>query len=162
MEEETKVTNDEVDYIQAIQDLKNNSVPKEDYMKVVEEKKRLISALKDGKSIDNKEAQKIRSSDEIRKELFGSGKEYSNLQFIEKSLELRNALISEGKKDPFVPDIHGALPEQSTIQEAEKTAAILQECVDYAQGDSDVFTTELQRRTVDVNPMLLKNNFNRR
>ena len=29
---------------------------------------------------------------------------------------------------------------------AEKVAAVLQECVDYADGDSNVFTDELKRR----------------
>ena len=42
------------------------------------------------------------------------------------------------------------MPTDDDIKTAEKVANVLQECVDYAEGDSAVFTNELQRRLVDV------------
>ena len=38
-------------------------------------------------------------------------------------------------------------PTAEDVQVAEKVAQIYQECVDYADGDSALFTQELQRRT---------------
>ena len=42
------------------------------------------------------------------------------------------------------------MPTDDDVKTAEKVAQVLQECVDYAEGDSAVFTNELQRRMVDV------------
>ena len=59
-------------------------------------------------------------------------------------------MISEGKPDPFLPIGEQILPTDEDVAAANKVAAVLQECVDYAEGDSAVFTNELQRRLVDV------------
>ena len=58
--------------------------------------------------------------------------------------------MSEGKPDPFLPVGSQILPDDADIAAANKVATVLQECVDYANGDSSVFTNELQRRLVDV------------
>jgi hypothetical protein len=42
------------------------------------------------------------------------------------------------------------MPTDEDVRTAQKVADVLQECVDYAEGDSAVFTNELQRRLVDV------------
>lgn len=59
-------------------------------------------------------------------------------------------MISEGKPDPFLPVGKQILPTDEDIACAEKVASVLKECVNYAEGDSAVFTNELQRRLVDV------------
>ena len=43
-------------------------------------------------------------------------------------------------------------PTDEDISAANRVATVLQECVDYAQGDSQAFTNELQRRTIDTAP----------
>ena len=58
--------------------------------------------------------------------------------------------MAEGKPDPFLPIGEQIMPTDQDIQTAQKVADVLQECVDYAEGDSAVFTNELQRRLVDV------------
>lgn len=74
----------------------------------------------------------------------------SNLQYIERTLALREALIAEGKPDPFLPVGSQIMPTEEDIAAANRVATVLKECVEYAQGDSSVFTNELQRRLVDV------------
>ena len=74
----------------------------------------------------------------------------SNLEYITNTLKLREAIIAEGKPDPFLPIGEQIMPTDDDIKTAEKVANVLQECVDYAEGDSAVFTNELQRRLVDV------------
>jgi hypothetical protein len=89
------------------------------------------------------------SIDELRKNLFAEA-DMSNLAYVENALSLRNSLIEAGERDPFLPygDKVDLTPEQ--IASAEKVATALQEMVDFAEGDSGVFTAEYQRRVKDV------------
>jgi len=63
------------------------------------------------------------------------------------TLELRNTLIAKGERDPFLPYGSQIAPTPEDVEKAEKAAQIYQECIDYADGDSKLFTQELQRRT---------------
>lgn len=86
----------------------------------------------------------------LRKDLFTT--DNNNLQYVEKALKLRSALIEDGQPDPFLPYGNKIAPNEDDFKAAEKVAKVLQECVDYAEGDSQLFTNELQRRTIDVAP----------
>lgn len=153
-EEEDKL--DYQDYIDQIEKLKAGTVSKEIYEKLREENKKLIETLtnggsyEDGQKSQTPEEREKRIS-ELRKELYGREQgNLLNLDYIAKTLELREALITKGEKDPFLPFGHDVIPTEADIESADRTARILKECVDYAQGDSSVFTNELQRRTLDV------------
>lgn len=139
------------DYISAIKEIKDNSVSKEDYLKLKEENKQLLNSLVEGKIPENVDSQiKHKSIDELRKNL--ARDDMSNLEYIENALNLREELIKAGEPDPFTPTGHQISPTREDEEEAENTAQVLQECVDLAQGDSNIFTNELQRRLVDVIP----------
>ena len=56
---------------------------------------------------------------------------------------MRKALIAEGEADPFLPIGNQISPSDADVAAAQKVADILQDCVDYADGDSAVFTNEL-------------------
>lgn len=133
------------DYLEAIQSLKQNSVDRSEYEKLKAENKKLINAVVNGQTVDVENQPKHRDADTIRDELFNS--EHSNLDYIKLALELRSTLISEGKPDPFLPMGSQISPTAEDVQKAEKVAAVYQECIDYADGDSKLFTQELQRRT---------------
>lgn len=139
------------EYIAAMKKIKENSVPKEQYDKIVQEKKQLLEALTSGETIEREEEQPKRSLDEIRDDLFNH--EHSNLEYCELSLELRDRCIEEGEGDPFVPQGHKVVPTDIEYEAADRLARNLKECIDYAQGDSALFTQELQRRTVDTAPI---------
>lgn len=138
------------DYLATIKELKQNSVEREKYDQLKAENKKLLDAIVNGQEVDLPKQENKRSIDEIRKELFSGEKDLSNLDFIKNALELRSALIEKGEPDPFLPIGNQITPTDFDIQTAEKVANVLQECVDYAEGDSAVFTNELQRRTIDV------------
>lgn len=146
-----EMSNDGVDYISAINELKQNSVDRKQYEKLQQENKRLLDALVDGKQIElpKKEEPNI---PEMRKNLFGG--DLSNLEYVDTALKLRTALIEKGEPDPFLPVGDKVNLTQDTIDKAEHVANVLQECVDFADGDSGIFTAELQRRTVDSNPLM--------
>ena len=145
----TQVEDMTQDYLDAIKDLKQNSVDRSKYDQLRAENKKLLDSIVNGTEIAQAEQQpQARSVDEIRDELFNH--EHNNLEYVKLALELRNTLMAEGKPDPFIPVGKQISPTREDEEIAAKCATIYQECVDYAEGDSEVFTNELMRRTRDV------------
>ena len=141
------------DYIATINAMKKNSVSRADYDKLREENRNLLNTLAEGGSIQVAEEKPQVDIQAIRKELFSPTCELNNLQYVEKALELRDALIENGEADPFLPISSSKSPTYEEISQAENVAKVFKECVEYADGDSQVFTQELMRRTNDSNPM---------
>ena len=140
------------DYIAQIKNLKENSVSKDDYDKLRLDNKRLIDALANGTQVDVVES-KVSAVDkinELRTKLFSKGSNLDNLEYCKTAVELRDALIENGERDSFLPFGHNVIATDSDIETANRVATVMKECIDYADGDSDIFTNELQRRTVDV------------
>ena len=141
------------DYLAAIKELKENSVNRSEYEKLRAENKKLIDTVVNG--IPGQEEQVVvkhskEQIDDLRNELFNSPRELNNLEFITKTMELREALMENGEPDPFLPVGKQISPTRDDIEGAEKVAQVYKECIDYAEGDSEVFTNELMRRTRDV------------
>ena len=141
------------DYLAAIKELKENSVNRSEYDKLRAENKRLIDAVVNGQPGQEEQAVVKHSKeqiDELRNDLFNSPRELNNLEFITKTMELREALMENGEHDPFLPVGKQISPTRDDIEGAEKVAQVYKECIEYAEGDSEVFTNELMRRTRDV------------
>ena len=141
------------DYLAAIKELKENSVNRSEYDKLRAENKRLIDTVVNG--LPGQEEQVVvkhskEQIDDLRNELFNSPRELTNLEYVTKAMELREALIENGEPDPFLPVGKQISPTRDDIEGAEKVAQVYKECIDYAEGDSEVFTNELMRRTRDV------------
>ena len=141
------------DYIKAIKDLKQNSVDRSEYEKLRAENKKLIDAVVNGQP--GQEEQVVvkhtkEQIDDLRNDLFNSPRELNNLEFITKAMELREALMENGEPDPFLPVGKQISPTRDDIEGAEKVAQVYKVCIEYAEGDSEVFTNELMRRTRDV------------
>ena len=141
------------DYIDQIKKLKENSVSKDDYNKLKADNKKLIDALANGTQVEGVVEPKVSAVENInnlRKKLFSKGSNLDNLEYCKTAVELRDALIKNGERDPFLPFGHNVVATESDHETAERVANVMKECIDYADGDSDIFTNELQRRTVDV------------
>ena len=141
------------DYIAAIKELKQNSVDRSEYEKLRAENKKLIDTVVNG--LPGQEEQVVvkhtkEQIDDLRNDLFNSPRELNNLEFITKTMELREALMENGEPDPFLPVGKQISPTRDDIEGAEKVAQVYKECIEYAEGDSEVFTNELMRRTRDV------------
>ena len=141
------------DYLAAIKELKENSVNRSEYEKLRAENKKLIDTVVNG--LPGQEEQVVvkhsrEQIDDLRNELFNSPRELNNLEYVTKAMELREALIENGEPDPFLPVGKQISPTRDDIEGAEKVAQVYKECIDYAEGDSEVFTNELMRRTRDV------------
>lgn len=148
-QDEVDATSPEVDYLNTIKELKQNSVDRSEYDKLRAENKRLLEDFVNGKFNGTEEQEEThRKIEDIREDLFNH--EHSNLDYVKLSLELRDALIAEGQPDPFIPTGKQFNATREDAEAAENVANIYRECVEYADGDSGVFTNELMRRTKDI------------
>lgn len=145
-------TPQEPDYIEQIEQLRANSVPKEQYEKLRTEHNRAMNALINGGQIETP-AEKI-DKQALRKELYCEQPNLSNLDYWQKTLTLRKAIMDEGGNDPFLPYGQKIAATAEDKEAAERVATIVQECIDYADGNSRLFTQELDRRTIDVGPIM--------
>ena len=144
---------DNTDYIEAIQTLKQNSVDRDKYDKLKAENRKLLDSLVNGQQLDQAPVTAKADVDALRKRLFNRDNDLSNLEYCETALELRNALIENGETDPFLPYGKNIVPTDQDVEAANRVAKVMQECIDYAEGNSAIFTNELMRRTVDTSPI---------
>lgn len=162
MENENKLNEVENDtpsnenYIDAIKQMKENSVSKEKYQKLESENAKLLEAIMEGKEIDNleKSADPGESIEELRKELFNPESNLSNLEYCKKMLELREKYMAEDPKrlDPMLPN-NGKVTADD-IAGVEKAVNAIQTAIDIADGDSEVFTAKLTSMMRD-DPLVL-------
>lgn len=157
-EEEKNVTATDVDattdYIQALNELKQNSVDRSKYDQLRADNKRLLDSIVNGSTVEMPKAEVKPDINELRKAAFKE--DQSNLEYVTNALKLRSALIESGQPDPFLPCGEKTLPTDTDVATAERVASVLQECVDIAEGDTQIFTNELMRRTVDTGPIRRK------
>ena len=139
------------DYVEALKKLRDTTVPKTEYEKLKGENKRLLDTLVSGGSIDPEAAPgDKRTTEEIREQLFE--RETTNLQYWQNALALRERVMDEGGRDPFLPYAHDYVPTEEDIAASERVVEAVTMCIERADGDPDIFTNELQRITVDTVP----------
>ena len=137
-------TGTEFDPVAAINDIKANTVPKEDYEKVKAERDKYCKALIEGTQVVEEKKEPV-DIDALRKDLFSEDSDLSNLEYVKKAVALRDALIDEGNK---------VAPTDEDYEAAERVAQAYKHCIEVADGDSEIFTRELMRITQDVGPKI--------
>ena len=137
----------DTDYIEVINNLKTNTVSKDTYQKLKDENKRLLDSLVNGQQVEAPNTPKV-SNDQLRKDLFT--RNLSNLEFVEKTLQLRQNILDEKGEDIFAPDGPQFSFSDDDRRDAQRVADALQSCVDIADGNSAIFTNELQRILKDT------------
>ena len=147
--DEEIMTNDNEDYINAINELKANSVDKAKYEKLKEENRKLLDSLVNntpniGVTPDKPDPNQLRHA------LFDLNMNgMTNLDYCKKALALREAVLEEEGRDIFVPGGHSEVSD-SDYQTAQRVADVLQECLDNCNDDNKLFTALLQNRIVDT------------
>lgn len=139
---------EEIDYVAQIDALRKNSVPIDQYNKMVSENKKLLNTLVNNGQIESESQAPKEKVEDLRAKLFDSSN--SNLEYIETALKLRDRLLEEGYEDPFVPQGRKISATREDYELAEKVADGFRACIEYANGDSEIFTQELQRITKDT------------
>lgn len=143
-------------YIDQINNLKQNTVSRTQYDKLMLENKQLLESLVNGSGASSAEEEPPKpTADELRKDLF-SGKEMTNLDYCTKALALRQAVLEEEGKDIFVGEGRNLTPTSEAYASAQRVAEVMAECVQAADGSPEIFTAELMRRTNDVKLPLRK------
>lgn len=140
-------------YADALAEMRNNMVPKDQYDKAMEEIRNLTKIVMEGTGeIASTEAASP-DIEELRK-TFLSGKDMSNLEYWKNTLALREAIMEKGGSDPFLPTGQKISATAEDVEKAQNVADVISECIEYANGDSHIFTNELQRRMVDTGPTM--------
>ena len=156
MEQNEILENEQLDetqkYIDAIQEMKKTSVSRDEYDRIRDENKKLLESLVNGKSIENASAEATKPDIKELRDKFMHSSNMSNLEYWKTTLELRDAIIEQTGADPFLPYGQKIAPTADDVQKANNVASVVKECIEYADGDSAIFTNELQRRTVDTAP----------
>lgn len=133
-------------YIEALNQYKQNSVSKAEYEKLKAENKKLLDSIVNGTEVALPASEKA-NIDELRKKLATSSEDgLSSLEYADTMLKLRECLLEEGEEDPFVARGSQYSPTQLDYDRANRVAAVLQDCVDKADGDDQTFLAELNKR----------------
>lgn len=142
-----EMSNDSVDYISAINEIKQNSVSKEAYEKLKADNKRLLDAVVSGKEIEiEAKPQKTR-----QEALEGWTKEdVNNIDFFQNLLDYRDICIAETEIDPALSIGNKVNGVDMTPEKADEIAQFLREQLEVADGDNAIFTREYQRLIKDT------------
>ena len=130
----------ELDLLKEIQKLKEDSVSKEDYEKLLKEKEEIVKQVINGDPV-KKENQTKKPLEELIKDC--QKEDITNLEYITNVLKAREACIEEKGYDPF------AGRKGENAEKAANVAKVLQECVEEAQGRPSQFNAILQDRMID-------------
>ena len=101
--QQENVEQDTNNYIEAIKEIKANSVSKQAYEKLREENKQLLDSLINGKEIELPKQKEPVDIDKIRSTLFDENRPLSKLEYESNALKLRDELLEKGVRDPFLP-----------------------------------------------------------
>lgn len=148
MTDEKKVESGEVvqsaeDYIATINSIKQNSVPREEYEKLVEERRQLLKSLETSKPQETSADEVPEDLNMLRNKLNNSK---SDLEYAENALHLRDAVLKQEGVDIFV-NPHSGVDETS---DAEEVANVLRECVDQSGGSNAVFVAKVGEKIIDM------------
>lgn len=145
----------ETDYVEAIKNLKQNSVSKADYDALRLENKKLLQAVVNGQTIEVEPEEPEVDLAQLRKNVFDNPNQ-TNLEYVTNVLKLRDAVLEKEGYDVFVPQSSQYSPTQDDIARANKVAEQFKEMVDIADGNPNVFLNEFQRRVKDDIPIRRK------
>lgn len=145
----------ETDYVEAIKNLKQNSVSKADYDALRLENKKLLQAVVNGQTIEVEPEEPEVDLADLRKKVFDNPNQ-TNLEYVTNVLKLRDAVLEKEGYDVFVPQSSQYSPTQDDIARAQKVAEQFKEMVDIADGNPNVFLNEYQRRVKDDMPIRRK------
>lgn len=138
----------ENNYIEQIKKLKETTVDRSAYEKVIAENKQLTQALVDGNYAAAPKAAEPDVSIEDLAKGFLTG-HHTNLEYTKAALKYRQAVLDKYGEDVFVSQDPTKTPSEEQLATARRVAETLQNIVDYADNNNDVFQSELQRDLVD-------------
>ena len=135
------------EYIANLQRIKESTVPREEFERLLEDNKRMANALANGLSVDNEPEEEEIDIEAVRKYLFDEcDKPKSDLAYFEKFLQLRQWTLDNKGVDVLLPCNGEYVVSQADAAEAQLIADNIQEAIDAAEGDPSVFTAIMKRK----------------
>lgn len=137
----------------ALREQRENSVSKEDFAKLKEENAELMKAIIDGSQVGGKSETPEKPADlrTLAKELCEGG--LGNLEYAKRELKFREEYMKKYERDPFAPNNDKMT--QDDVEQADKVAKIMQECIDEADGSETMFNALFQERIKNDSPQVL-------
>lgn len=166
LEEEKKPQQTEIqsaeEYAEAIKNLKEKSVSKEDYEKLLNEKTVLVKALAgEGPAPANVKGEETKLDlAELRKKMHDSGElNLTNAEYIKTALDLRKAAIAAGELDPFIPAGAKVKPTPQDVAKAQEVADLFQKWLDDATDengkiDNELFAALANKKIAEDSPII--------
>lgn len=139
------VEQDTNNYIEAIKEMKANSVSKDAYKKLQDENKKLLESLIAGETIEVPKTTVEEKVDlnELRKHL---DEAESPIDYCKTSLKLHEETLKQLGYNDYLPNGKKIRPTKEDEEKANLFIKEVKECIDYADGDDQLFIQELQRR----------------
>ena len=151
--------------LEAYNELKENSISKKEYDRVLKRNEDLTQALIRNDKLEDDDKPKESNMAKIKRltnELYSDKREdMTNLEYCQKTVELRDTIIAEGGRDPFLPTSGENKDSYANQQTAEKVANGLKKMVEDANGSPEAFNSLYQARVEDV-AVPKRNNYLRR
>lgn len=144
--QQENVEQDTNNYIEAIKEIKANSVSKDAYKKLQDENKKLLESLIAGETIEAPKTTVEEKVDlnELRKHL---DEAESPIDYCKTSLKLHEETLKQLGYNDYLPNGKKIRPTKEDEEKANLFIKEIKECIDYADGDDQLFIQELQRRT---------------
>lgn len=139
-----------LDPLDQLNEIKKNTVSKEEYERILNERNAYFKAYANGDSPDESTTPKKIDVDQLRKDLFVQPDQLSNLDYAKKSLELRQAILDETGKDIFVGSTDRLVPDQYDYDQAQRSAELLQYCIEQSNNDVTIFNAQLNSHLQDI------------
>lgn len=136
------------EYINQINNLRENTVSREEYERIKNDNKELAKALINGTGANIPGITKPENKpdlDDLRKKLF-TKKSKNDLEYFTNLLALRDGVMADGQPDPFLPINREFRATAQDEADAERIATQIKEAIEYADGDPAVFSNDLRRR----------------
>lgn len=152
------VEQDTNNYIEAIKEMKANSVSRDSYDKLKEDNRQLLEALINGGQIDIPTAEEPTMSAQEAIDNFHqlAGRKKGrplDCEFATEALKMRDIVLQEKGEDVFLP----SNPTDVDYKNAADVVAFLSYLVEVSDGNNEVFEREMNRHLVEY-PALPKNN----
>ena len=145
LDQQPQVNQEEMDYIDVINDLKANTVSKDRYDRLLADNKKLLQSISKGESIEGTPAPKTPTIKEAVAPLADRDNITVSLEFAKQSLAFREAVIAAGKRDPYLPQGDDVAPTSNDYERASKMEKAFKHCIEVADGDEAVFLNEWNR-----------------
>lgn len=135
-------TDNDLDLLQEIKNLKDNTVSKEEYLKLQEKNKNLMRQIISGVGTKS-EAEDTVDLTEIRKNIFEKNEDISNREFWKNVLALRKERLEKEGVDVFLPKGRKTRYSREDMESANHVAEVIGQILQDSEENPQIFTALL-------------------